>query len=338
MSATRLSIPEAKERLDVAALWPLLKLPGELKRLRSCPFHGDRSASFSIFTGNGGALRWKCFAGCGGGGPVELLAVAEGISERDACRRLVELAGGDAVPDTATVRAVAPKPMPPRARRLILPVGMHRGSHADLQALATLRGLSLAGIELADARGLVRFAPPRGCRSYIVTDRARVNAQARRMDGGLWAHIGNKKAWTLPGSRAAWPIGTHEAAAFPFVALVEGSPDLLAGHHFVTTEGREADVAVVAVLGAANAIPDDALAILAGKRIRIYPHADPAGRKAAVRWCGQLECVSCVVDAFRFDGLRRADGGAVGDLNDLANMDADAFEAERNELSEVLPR
>ena len=48
--------------------------------------------------------------------------------------------------------------------------------------------------------------------------------------------------------------------------------------------------------------------------------------------------MGCVVDAFRFDGLRRSDGAPVNDLNDFARLDADCFEAERADLEEVLPR
>ena len=122
------------------------------------------------------------------------------------------------------------------------------------------------------------------------------------------------------------------------MALVEGGPDLLAAHHFIAAEGRESDVAAVAVLGAANDIPEEALLLLANKRVRIYPHLDTAGAAAAVRWTTQLERGGCELDAFRFDGLRCADGGAVGDLNDLAAVDADDFEAERAELERILPQ
>ena len=336
MSATRLNLRDAKAKLDVATLWRALSLPGEPGRSCRCPLHEDRSASFSVFVGQRGGLRWKCHAGCGQGGPVELLARVFDIPEREACRRLLEMAGGD------TATAVPPRPraklVPPPQRQLVLPVAMRLGTQADLQAVADRRGLSLRGVAQASIRGLLWFATSRGCPSWIVTDGTRINAQARRVDGTVWEHIGGAKAWTLPGSKAAWPIGTREATKFPFVVLVEGGPDLLAAHHFIAREGRENDVAAVAMLGSSNHIPGNALKLLAGKRVRLFPHADRAGQDAAGRWTGQLERVRCAVDAFRFDGLRRADSQAVKDLNDLVYLHPECMEAERNELSEVLPR
>jgi hypothetical protein len=122
------------------------------------------------------------------------------------------------------------------------------------------------------------------------------------------------------------------------VALVEGGPDLLAAHCFIVAEGREKDVAAVGMMGGANHIPEDALLFLAKKRVRIFPHIDPAGQAAAVRWTEQLERVGCEVDAFDLSGLRRADGADVKDLNDLALIDADCFEAERGDLERILPQ
>jgi hypothetical protein len=339
MSSERLSLDVAKERLDVATLWRMLKLPGEPTRSCRCPFHDDRCASFSVFVGNKGALRWKCHSGCGEGGSVELLARALEIDAREACRRLLELAGSESISRPAQPARPAPRyNAPPSRRPLLLPAALHRGDRDELRAVAELRQMSLSGIELASNRGLLWFASIHGSTAWIVTDWARINAQARKLDGGLWRHIGNKKAWTLLGSRAAWPIGTKESSEAPCVVVVEGGPDLLAAHHFIISEGRQHDVVAIAMLGAANNLPEDALLLLANKRIRIYPHTDLAGKAAAIRWTGQLERVGCTVDAFRFDGLLRADGVAVNDLNDFVRIDPDCFEAERAQLEEVLPR
>ena len=161
------------------------------------------------------------------------------------------------------------------------------------------------------------------------------------MDGNVFPafkDLAARKTHTLGGSRAGWPVGTKETEGKGFAVLVEGGPDLLAACHFIVAEGRESDVAAVAMLGACNAIPEDALLLLANKRVRIFPHVDTAGRAAAIRWCEQLERVGCEVDAFRVDGLGGNGGGAVGELNELALVDADSFESERAELTEVLPR
>ena len=254
-----------------------------------------------MFVGASGSLRWKCHAGCGDGGPVELLARALNVDEREACRRIIELAseGSANIPAAhAPTRKQHASPL----KHLVVPVGMAQGTVSDLRALAELRQLSIEGLELATQRGLLWFAPGRGYASWLVTDSRRTNAQARRMDGATWEHIGGKKAWTLPGSRAPWPIGAPEAAVYPFIALVEGGPDLRP-RHSIASEGRAHDVAAVAMLGAANNIPDNALPFLAGKRVRIFPHEDRAGAIAAICWTAQLEAIGCTVDAYSLEGL-----------------------------------
>lgn len=88
------------------------------------------------------------------------------------------------------------------------------------------------------------------------------------------------------------------------------------------------------MLGASNRIPTDALPHFAGKRVRLYPHADAsgAGHNAAVRWTWQLEKGgTAFVDAFRFDGLSLPDGSPVNDLNDAARMHS------YTQLEEMLP-
>jgi len=144
------------------------------------------------------------------------------------------------------------------------------------------------------------------------------------------------KAWTLPGSWASWPIGVKEAHRFDSIALCEGSPDFLAAHFLTRWEQashytrREVQSAPVALLGASVNIHLDALPLFAGKRIRIFPHADKAGYAAAERWAAQLESVGANVDAFNFGGLRQFNGTPVKDLNDSLAMEAASFrEAER---------
>ena len=348
MSVSRLLPVETIRQITEAS--PIVEVIGSCLPLKKaganflalCPWHQEKTPSFNVNPARG---TFKCF-GCGAHGSVfDFVMLREGITFLPAVRWLadragISVAGGTASVGKAAGRASGPKliikrpePVPFR-----LPADLHQGTSKELRAVADQRGLSLEGAALASERGLLRFGSPRGCLSWIVLDAERLNAQARRMDGGLWEHIGRKKAFTLPGSRASWLIGAPEAEAFPFVALVEGAPDLLAAHHFIAAEGRESDVAAVAVLGAANDIPEAALLLLANKRVRIYPHMDAAGAAAAVRWTAQLERVGCDVDAFSFEGLRRADGEPIADLNDLALVDVDDFEAERSELERILPQ
>lgn len=198
--------------------------------------------------------------------------------------------------------------------------------------LAHQRHLSRQGLYLAASRDLFWVAAWKGLPAWIVTDAARRNAQARRMDGKVWEGI-EAKAQTLPGSTASWPIGVKEASRFPIILLVEGGPDLLAAHHFIHAQGREADVAAVAMLGANHSIPDEALDYFVGKRVRIIPHADKAGRLAALRWEAQLTKVGATVDAVDLGGLLMADGSPAKDLNDLTRIDPKHLQ----ELADLIP-
>lgn len=201
------------------------------------------------------------------------------------------------------------------------------GTAADVARLADLRCLASAGVALASEKGLLRFGEFRGRAAWFIVDWSRRVAQARRMNGEQWTQYA--KAWTLPGSQAAWPVGIGEAASFPIIALCEGGPDLLAACAFILAEGRERDVAPVAMLGGCARIHADALQAFAGKRVRIFPHADDTGDAAANRWAEQLNEAGADVDAFSFAGLRRMDGAPVKDLCDLAAIHADDFEADR---------
>jgi hypothetical protein len=130
---------------------------------------------------------------------------------------------------------------------------LERGSTDDLKRLAELRCLAREALEMASSASVLWFATLRGHRAWIVTDRNRFVAEARRLDGQPWAHIGGKKNWTLRGGRKSWPIGIMEAENSRAIALVEGMPDFFAAFHWIWAEDR-ADVAPVAILGASMSI------------------------------------------------------------------------------------
>ena len=141
------------------------------------------------------------------------------------------------------------------------------------------------------------------------------------MDGNPWAGIGGAKAKTLAGSDPAWPIGAAAIGSRPAVILCEGGPDFLAAAlvaWWESEEGAEA-IAPICMTGAACAIHPEALAGMAGKRVRIAIHADLAGRRAANRWATQLfRAHSGSVDGFEFAGLSTNNGRPAKDLADLA--------------------
>jgi hypothetical protein len=317
------TLAEAKRRLTIYDLWRHFGFDGEPKASCHSPFRDDAKPSFSV---NADGTLWNDFATGEAGDAVDFFQRASGLSQKDACRKYIELAGGRVTTARPEARPrwseAKPKPSFP---------DFHKGAAADFKQLASLRNIGCDGLEFASERGLLWFATPKDRQAWIVTDSARVSAQARRLDGLPWEHLeGSPKAYTLPGSWAKWPIGIMEAQAFPRVALSEGGPDLLAACHFIASEAREADCAPVAMLGASQSIHPDALPAFAGKRVRIFGHEDEAGRAAVANWARQLASVGADVDAFHFGGLRKVDGSPAKDLNDCTSIHTDDFEADRD--------
>ena len=331
-------LSQAKDRLripELAAMFYPDWRPG-----RSCPapWRQDRKPSFSV---HDDGRKFRDFATGEHGDAIDFLARARGLSNADAVKEFMRLAGVGPQREAVSLGAIMPTVMARveaavngDQRKLVLPADMHEGSTAELRLLAALRGLNVEALTLATDRGLLRFATMQDGASrvtaWLVTDSDQRNAQARRLDGLTWQSLpGEPKAKTLAGSQAAWPIGITEARSFPCVALVEGGPDLLAAFHFALAEGRQDHVAVVAMLGASLAIPDDALPLFADKRVRIFPHLDEAGQDAAARWERQLVDIGAEVDCFSLAGVRKVDESVVKDLNDLAFLHADDFEEDR---------
>ncbi|PAW89510.1 MAG: hypothetical protein B9S33_02660 [Pedosphaera sp. Tous-C6FEB] len=327
-----MKISEAKTRLTIHDLWRHFGFEGEPSKSCRCPFHEDKGPSCSVT--EDGAL-FNCFAGCAGGDAVDFYQLATGLPHADACRAFIKLAGGSPMPTA---------PRPPRRKpaeeeaakaeqRKTWPPFEPLHDHPQwLEALARLRHVSVDGVKLMGARGLLHFTGWKDSPSWVVTDGERVNAQVRRMDGQPWPGI-KAKAQTLPGARAAWPVGARESLAMPFVLLTEGV-DTIAAHHFIAAHARAEDTAAVAMLGASNLIPTDALPLFAGKRVRIMAHADEAGRVAAAKWKAQLDTVGAHVDAADFAGLLMADGTPAKDLNDLTRIDP----KQAHELEDLIPR
>jgi hypothetical protein len=323
----------------------------ELKKAGSrfvclCPFHQERTPSCHVTPNTG---RFHCF-GCGSDGTViDYVALKRGIPPAEA---IAELAVRLRIPKTEKESASikhAPKSAPPTLPRSLpkLP-DLNAGSGSELAQLARRRNISVEALSLASGRGLLWFCNledgPSTVSAWVITDRTRKNAQARRLDGQRWRHSWDAEArqWFeveperrrkvrgFTGNQASWPVGIEEAQRFDSIAILEGV-DLLAAFHFLIIEGREEQVGPVAILGASNLIPGDVLKLFAGKRVRMFPHADAnnAGLRAAANWEAQLLPIAAGVDAFDFTGLVQIGGDPVKDLNDVTNIDCDCLENER---------
>ena len=156
-------------------------------------------------------------------------------------------------------------------------------------------------------------------------------AQIRRLDGQQFRRRDGTsvKALTARGSCASWPIGAADLGDAERLVICEGGGDFLAAYHFAVAEETLGTTRPVGMLGAAQKFAPEALARFAGKRVRIFPHLDTAGAGAALRWESQLRSVKIDAHCFDLAGLRRADGAALKDLNDLTHISADDFDANR---------
>lgn len=246
----------------------------------------DQNPSFSIFA-NG--RRWYDHGTGEGGDIVRFIAKARGIQEPSAYRWLIKFAKRQ--PPSATVNAVMPptgfqeRCLDDPATLPVLP-DLRVGTDDELEALSRLRGVSKQALLFASAKGHLYFTEQQGYPVWLVTDSKRCNAQARRLDGGLWAN--GSKVMGFSKSCGRWPVGILEAAKFDRIMLVEGTPDLLAAYHFVVLEKRCNQVAPACMTGGSAGIHEDAYMGFRDKTVRIMAHNDPAGQEAALRWAGRL--------------------------------------------------
>ena len=322
MSAAGL-VAEAKERLSIPELWELRGWPGKPGKSCKFPDGSDKRASASVFS-DGKLL--KCFRSGRVFDAPALLAEVEGVPIESACRDFIRLAGLAGVKPASLPPPPLrePRPEPERVKPTFPPLSPC--TPEDVAALASLRGVSPEAVRLAEDRGLLLFADSREGRSWIVADSSRWIGIARRMDGRGWQCLGGAKARMLRGTWASWPIGIREAEGFPAIALVEGGPDLLAAFHFAIEQGVAELVAPVCMASSGISFPGEVLPRFDGKRVRVFLDDDSAGAGAFVRWSAQLREAGAEVDGFSFDGLTRADGEPLKDLNDLCFLSADSWE------------
>ena len=345
MSASRESLYDSVDLIrERVGMLELLSRDGIVMRRSGaywvglCPFHEEKSGSFSVGSRLPG--RATCY-GCGWKGDIfDYWRASRGTDFGGAVRDLGAIAGvvvsvesGAAPAGVRRLKNVGKVPVAATAAEVLSLPRLRGLSDGEIEELAALRGLSVAGVELA-ARGMKQVGAavwPQFERHpgdwvagdgagvcWVVTDGMRSVAQFRRLDGGQFQRRDGKalKCWTK--GSPTWPVGTADIGGKPGVILVEGGADLLAGWHFVWAFGLHREVGVVAMLGAGCRIAPGALGAYRGKRVRIFMDADVAGQTAALRWQGQLTEAGAAVEVFDLSGLMRADGLPVKDLNDLA--------------------
>lgn len=289
----------------------------------------DRAGNHLVIFESG---KWGCVVNPG----------AAGAEHR---KRIWEVAGKPPQPSQR-------RPLRPAWRpRVIAPVSripaLRQLTVGEMAAIAQQRGWqSFAGLEILGQRGLIWFGlvyddgveRP----AWIITDSTRKNADARRIDGGLWTFKdgGQGKAKSLVSGARGWPIGAGEIGERPLVLLCEGQPDFCAGPFVAWFEGVTLEfVAFTCITGSGNAIDPAALPLFAGKHVRIAVHDDPKGQgmAAAERWARQLfEAGAGKVDWFDFRGLTGCDGKRVTDLADFAKLLDDEFPPSEHMFDDIV--
>ncbi len=327
-------IADLKQKLPLPRLMAKLGMQRYAKPSAPSPFRSDTNPSWGIFkAGNG--YYFKDLATGESGDELTFLAMLNKLDLKTDFPKVLEIyenlsmATDIATPvafnKEETVVEVPVTKTPPDMSGYVL------GTDEELQLLRSLRGFSMESLGLASERGFLVFGRFNGQTVYGLKDQSGHVLELRRLDGQLFDAYGSlpaRKSHAVKGSSKNWPVGIMEAQAFPNVLLVEGIPDFLAAFDFMV-RGRKADeMAPVAMLSASCNLPANSLHMFQAKRIRMYPHADDVGIKAAVRWYAQLK----PIEGTQIDFLGLDQGYGVKDLCEL-NLKLDGQKAAK----EVLP-
>jgi hypothetical protein len=321
-------ILELKWRLPLPDLLKQIGLGAHAKRSAPCPLHEDKNPSFSMFQTVHG-WRFKCHAGCGEGDEIIFLEKWRGLSRGEAIRFYANLVfapgswGFDTRPPIPrdTVYGRPCEVPPPGAKggvKIILPADVHEGDENELRTLASLRSVSFWAVAAMKQLGTLRFGTVCGEPSWIVLDASLRSAEARRLDGKLYAqtaHLGERKVHTLRGSAKNWPVGLlperELGAHFKRILLLEGSGDLVAGYHFAL--GTKGEWLPATLLGAtvsrlhpgrwnccaAGPSGSSLIVILRGQRL------PSGGRRSSFARVAMAMSSHCKVSAKRMDLLSK---------------------------------
>ncbi len=298
MNAT--TIERIKTRWPLAVMLEKCGIPVPPRGKFSSPFRADEHPSCEVFKETvkdwGTGESYDC---------IGVFAAHKNISNSEAIKQLAaELPGRQQTrQDIVKTPPPASKPARPPTHYSII----------EAEMVASLRGLSVEGVDFAGFLGTLSFGNVCGFHCWILSDSNEKIIEARRVDGEKFPSIGNlgeRKSHTLKGSSKSWPLGMNPPGAKVPVGLpvwiVEGGPDYLAACDILTQSARE--FLPVTMLGASQSIHAEALSFFRGRDVLILAHPDAAGINAAQRWGGQLKSAGARPRLVQLQG---------GDLNDL---------------------
>lgn len=131
------SLEQAKQILPLPNLLTHLGLGDHAKASARCPLHEDGNPSFGLYRNDKSEWAWKCHSGCGGGDGADFIAKLENISNPDACRRYIELAGVTTATDYPTVAKRSSTPVDTctkRFERSLAPTEIYNPTDDDCAA------------------------------------------------------------------------------------------------------------------------------------------------------------------------------------------------------------
>jgi hypothetical protein len=134
-------IAEAKRRLPLPGLLHRLGLGEHAKKSAHCPFHDDKHNSFSVWKNGAGLWFWKCHAGCGDGDEITLVEKQQGISNKEATKFFLEMAGVNGA--TSTPRKATSASTSKSTSPLDWQACVEAFTEKDVQRLAKWRGYSI---------------------------------------------------------------------------------------------------------------------------------------------------------------------------------------------------
>lgn len=322
----------ALRALPLPQLMRLLGVPKDSIRENDgdvrCPWfhrhrHKDQNKSCSMYR-NG--TRIHCFVCEYNYDAIRFAAAWRKTGEKEAYHYFMKHAEGRPIAGRDASRKVS-------EQGIVLPQ-MSDLTHADLEAIASLRQIDAEALQWAASLGILRSA--RVCMepSWLLTDSAGCVAEARTLSGAWYPpyrSLSERKAHTIRGSKKSWPVGAallHQKPSITSIMLLEGGPDMLAAFHFLCRFGI-CNVLPVAMLGAGAGrlgIAPEALQLFRGKHVRIYPHNDVSGMTGFCNWLPQLSKAGCEVSRVSFAGITRPDGSPANDLNDLTSRQPGSHE------------
>lgn len=218
------------------------------------------------------------------------------------------------------------KEIDPQAERPFKPLSLDP-KDSYIATIAQARNISPEAVRTAYRMGSLSFGLVKGHPAWILHDDQWRIAEARRIDGGLFSlNYGDIKAYTLPRSKKAHPIGADWILSHPKacqgIMLVEGGTDYLAALHYIYEDrksGRNQTLGFVpmAVMGSKAGIAKEYLPIFKDRQISIYQDMDADGEKFA-HTMSQLSLLHGAkrCEIITFDGLTQQDGTPANDLND----------------------